>query len=87
MEIRLNKFLSEAGICSRREADRLIESGKVTVDGKPAVTGMKINESQVVLVGKKEVRPKSEMVLLAVNKPVGIVCTEEKREKNKVRRV
>ena len=84
MEIRLNKFLSEAGICSRREADRLIESGKVTVDGKPAVTGMKISESQVVKVGKKEVRPKNEMVLLAVNKPVGIVCTEEKREKHNI---
>ena len=84
MEIRLNKFLSEAGICSRREADRLIESGKVTVDGKPAVTGMKISESQVVMVGKKEVRPKNEMVLLAVNKPVGIVCTEEKKEKHNI---
>ena len=84
MEIRLNKFLSEAGVCSRREADRLIESGKVTVDGKPAETGMKITESQVVRVGKKEIRPKNEMVLLAVNKPVGIVCTEEKREKNNI---
>lgn len=84
MEIRLNKFLSEAGVCSRREADRLIESGKVTVDGKPAETGMKITDSQVVRVGKKEIRPKNEMVLLAVNKPVGIVCTEEKREKNNI---
>ncbi|MBQ8803175.1 MAG: 23S rRNA pseudouridine(2604) synthase RluF [Tyzzerella sp.] len=86
MEIRLNKFLSEAGVCSRREADRLIESGKVTVDGKRAETGMKITESQVVCVGKKEIRPKNknEMVLLAVNKPVGIVCTEEKREKNNI---
>ena len=84
MEIRLNKFLSEAGVCSRREADRLIESGKVTVDGKRAETGMKITDSQVVRVGKKEIRPKNEMVLLAVNKPVGIVCTEEKREKNNI---
>lgn len=86
MEIRLNKFLSDAGICSRREADRLIESGKVTVDGKRAEMGMKITETQVVRVGKKEVRPKgeNEMVLLAVNKPVGIVCTEEKREKNNI---
>ena len=84
MEIRLNKYLSEAGVCSRREADRLIESGKVTVDGKRAETGMKITDSQVVRVGKKEIRPKDEMVLLAVNKPVGIVCTEEKREKNNI---
>lgn len=84
MEIRLNKFLSEAGVCSRREADRLIESGRVTVDGKRARTGMKITEANVVRVGKKEIQPKDEMVLLAVNKPVGIVCTEEKREKKNI---
>lgn len=84
MEIRLNKYLSEAGICSRREADRLIESGRVTVDGKRAEMGRKVSPSQVVRVGKKEVKPKDEMVLLAVNKPVGIVCTEEKKEKNNI---
>ena len=84
MEIRLNKYLSEAGVCSRREADRLIESGRVTVDGKRAETGMKITDSQVVRVGKKEICQKNEMVLLAVNKPVGIVCTEEKKEKNNI---
>lgn len=84
METRLNKYLSEAGVCSRREADKLIESGKVTVDGRRAEMGMKVTESQVVCVGKKQVKPKDEMVLLAVNKPVGIVCTEEKREKNNI---
>ena len=84
MEIRLNKFLSDAGVCSRREADRLIESGKVTVDGKRAEMGMKVTGEQVVCVGKKQVKPKNEMVLLAVNKPVGIVCTEEKKEKNNI---
>lgn len=84
MEIRLNKYLSDAGVCSRREADRLIESGKVTVDGKRAEMGMKVTETQVVCVGKKQVKPKNEMVLIAVNKPVGIVCTEEKREKNNI---
>lgn len=82
--VRLNKFLSEAGVCSRREADRLIESGKVTVDGKRAETGMRVSSSQVVCVGKKQVKPKDEMVLLAVNKPVGIVCTEEKKEKHNI---
>ena len=86
MEIRLNKFLSDAGVCSRREADRLIESGKVTVDGKRAETGMKVTEHSVVCVGKKQIQAKdnNEMILLAVNKPVGIVCTEEKREKNNI---
>lgn len=84
MEIRLNKYLSDAGVCSRREADRLIESGKVTVDGKRAEMGMKVTEHQIVCVGKKQVKPKDEMILIAVNKPVGIVCTEEKREKNNI---
>lgn len=82
--IRLNKFLSEAGVCSRREADRLIEAGKVFVDGKRAETGMKVSSAQEVKVGKKVVSKGNEMVLLAVNKPVGIVCTEEKKEKNNI---
>ena len=84
MEIRLNKYLSDSGVCSRREADRLIESGTVTVDGRRAEVGMKISDTQIVRVGKKEIRPKNEMVLLAVNKPVGVVCTEEKKEKNNI---
>lgn len=82
--VRLNKYLSEAGVCSRREADRLIESGKVTVDGQRAQTGMKIRPGQEVRVGRKVVSRKDEMVLLAVNKPRGIVCTEEKRERNSI---
>lgn len=82
--VRLNKFLSEAGICSRREADRLIESGRVFVDGRRAETGMKVSANQEVRVGKKVVSKGNEMVLLAVNKPVGIVCTEEKREKKNI---
>ena len=82
--IRLNKFLSEAGVCSRREADRVIESGRVFVDGKRAETGMKVSSAQEIKVGKKVVSKGNEMVLLAVNKPVGIVCTEEKREKKNI---
>mgnify|MGYP005917757869 CR=1 FL=1 len=81
---RLNKYLSEAGVCSRREADRLIESGRVSVDGKRAQTGMKIVPGQVVKVGKKVVSKQDEMVVLAVNKPAGIVCTEERRERNSI---
>lgn len=82
--VRLNKYLSEAGVCSRREADRLIETGRVTVDGKKAQTGMKIIPGQEVRVGKKLVSKGDEMVVLAVNKPRGIVCTEEKRERNSI---
>ena len=79
-----HKYLSEAGVCSRREADRLIESGRVSVDGKRAQTGMKIVPGQVVKVGKKVVSKQDEMVVLAVNKPAGIVCTEERRERNSI---
>lgn len=82
--IRLNKYLSEAGVCSRREADRLIESGKVTVDGVRAQTGMRVTPGQTVKVGRKIVSKQDEMILLAVNKPRGIVCTEERRERNSI---
>lgn len=82
--VRLNKYLSEAGVCSRREADRLIESGRVTVDGERAQTGMRIVPGQVVKVGRKVISKQDEMVVLAVNKPKGIVCTEERRERNSI---
>lgn len=82
--IRLNKYISESGICSRREADRLIEAGKVMVDGEPAIQGMKVTPAQRVTVGKKELGRKDEMVVLAVNKPPGIICTEDKKTKNNI---
>lgn len=82
--IRLNKYLSEAGVCSRREADRLIESGVVTVDGKNAVPGMKVEDGQEVCVGKKRIKSKIKKTVLAVYKPAGIVCTEDKREKKNI---
>lgn len=82
--IRLNKFLSEAGVCSRREADRLIEAGKVFVDGRRAETGMRVSPAQEIKVGKQVIHKGNEMVLLAVNKPAGIVCTEEKKEKHNI---
>ena len=82
--VRLNKYLSEAGVCSRREADRLIADGRVTVDGRIAQTGMRISPGQEVRVGRKVVSKRDEMVVLAVNKPKGIVCTEEKRERNSI---
>ena len=82
--IRINKFLSEAGVCSRREADRQIEAGNVTIDGRTAVTGDKVIEGQKVCFNGYEVTKEQEMILIAFNKPVGIVCTAEKREKNNV---
>lgn len=83
-EVRLNKYLSEAGVCSRREADKLIEQGKVTVDGVRAEAGMKVGRGQTVRIGKKVISRTDEMVVLAVNKPRGIVCTEERRERDSI---
>ena len=80
-EMRLNKYLSDAGICSRREADRLIEAGKVTVDGTPAAVGMKITEGQSVVCDGIPVGEKDAPVLLAVNKPRGVVCTTSDKDR------
>lgn len=76
-EVRLNKYLSEAGICSRREADRLIEAGRVLVDGHPAVTGQRVQTGQKIEVDGMSAVPEEEMILLAVNKPRGIVCSSK----------
>lgn len=83
-EIRLNKYMSEAGICSRRETDRLIEKGQVLVDGVPALRGMKVRPGQRVQVGDRVIGGKDEKVVLAVYKPVGIICTEDRRTKNNI---
>lgn len=78
-EVRLNKYLSDAGVCSRREADRLIDAGKVMVDGAAAIQGMKIKPGQHVVVNGQEVSREQELILLAVNKPRGVVCTTDQR--------
>lgn len=84
-DMRLNKYLSDAGYCSRREADRLIAEGKVTVDGKTAQTGMRVTGDQLVKVCGKTVSRGDELVLIALNKPRGIVCTtDRRREKNNI---
>lgn len=82
--VRINKYLSEAGVCSRREADRCVEAGRVYVDGVCATMGTKVLLGQKVTLDGKEAKKEEEMILLALNKPVGIVCTAEKREKNNV---
>ena len=82
--VRINKFLSEAGVCSRREADRQVEAGNVLIDGRVAATGDRVCPGQKVYYNGKEVTKEEEMILIAFNKPVGIVCTAEKREKNNV---
>ena len=82
--MRLNKYRSDAGVCSRREADRLVQDGKVTVDGKTAVLGMQIEEGQEIWVNGKEVRREEKKVLLLFHKPRGIECTANPKVKNNV---
>ena len=79
-EMRINKYLSTMGYCSRREADRLIEQGLVCIDGHKAVPGSKVSGKEVVTVGEKIIgiaddAAKVKKVVLAVNKPRGVVCT------------
>ncbi len=75
---RLNKFISETGICSRREADRLIEQGRVTVNGEVAGMGVKVTTSDNVTVNGKPLRAKPQAVYLVYNKPIGITCTTDR---------
>ena len=83
---RLNKFLSEAGYCSRRAADKLIEEGRVTVNGKHPEMGTKVSSTDEVSVDGKVVSiKKKSRVYIAFNKPVGVVCTTNTRvEKNNI---
>lgn len=83
-EIRLNKYISETGYCSRREADKLVESGIVTVDGVKAVIGMKVSDGQEVRINGKKISKEEELVYIALNKPVGITCTTEKKVKGNI---
>lgn len=79
--VRLNKFLSESGFCSRREADRLIEAGKVKIDGAAASMGMRVRKGQRVEADGTVISGKDRPVVLLVNKPRGIVCTTSERDR------
>lgn len=80
--MRINKFLSECGVCSRREADQLIDSGSVQVNGKAAEFGMQVEDTDEVCVNGKRVMPLEKKTYLIFNKPRGIICTADKREEN-----
>ena len=82
--VRLNKYLSQIGYCSRREADRLIESGAVTVNGQPAQMGSKVTDADEILVRGKPLKREDEKILLILNKPRGVVCTTARFDKNNV---
>jgi len=82
--INLNKFISSTGICSRREAEKLIIEGRVTINGKPTQLGNRVREGDVVKIDGKPLQPKPQRIYIALNKPVGIVCTTDSKEKKNI---
>lgn len=86
-KIRLNKYLSDAGVCSRREADRLTEANKVTIDGRIALLGEKVTGKERICINGKEIQKNERKVILCYNKPRGIVCStvdQEKKNSNNI---
>ena len=73
---RLNKYLAQCGVCSRRDADKLIASGKVLVNGRTATVGQSVSDTDSVQVGKKVFGRVQKKVVLACYKPIGVTCTE-----------
>ncbi|MEY0266501.1 23S rRNA pseudouridine(2604) synthase RluF [Morganella morganii] len=84
--VRLNKYISESGICSRRDADRYIEQGLVLINGKRAAIGSQVVPGDVVKVNGQliEAREQDDLVLIALNKPVGIISTTDEGEKDNI---
>lgn len=82
--LRLNKYIADCGVCSRRQADTLIEEGRVSVDGVRAVTGQKVLPGQTVTVDGRRISDDGETVLLIFNKPVGVECTTAADSKDNV---
>jgi 23S rRNA pseudouridine2604 synthase len=83
-EIRINKFISEKGICSRREADKLIEAGRVIINGAKAETGSKVKAGDEVKLDGKLLTEREQLVYIALNKPVGITSTTEHKIKDNI---
>ncbi len=82
--VRLNKYLSECGVCSRREADRLIQQGRVLVNGRRGMPGEQVTAGDEVSVNGRRLGERKEPVVLAFYKPVGVVCTEKDRHAEKI---
>lgn len=82
--MRLNKYLSDSGYCSRREADRLIESGRVYINNMKANMGQKVYDGDIVSVDGKEIKSQDRFILIALNKPEGIECTTDRKNKDNI---
>lgn len=83
-QIRINKYISQCGYCSRREADRLVADGKVFINGKPAPMGAKVSPSDQVVIDGEILTNKESEIILAFHKPRGVVCTTSKKDKHNV---
>ena len=83
-EERINKFIADAGICSRRAADEFIENGRVKINGEVAVNGSKVKQGDVVTLDGRVIEKDTHLVLIALNKPEGIVCTSDKTEPDNI---
>ena len=81
---RLNKFISDTGVCSRREADKLIEQGRVTINGKPAALGTRVTETDRIAVNGEPLGAKPRRIFLAYHKPPGITCTTDRRVEDNI---
>ena len=84
MNISLNKYISETGFCSRRMADKYIEEGRVTVNGKEAKKGNRVFENDTVLIDGEPLKKKIAPVYLMLNKPKGITCTTDLKDKTNI---
>lgn len=82
--MRLNNYISSTGMCSRREADKLIQQKKVLINGKIAQIGQAVEPNDVVKVNGRKITPKKQHVYIALNKPVGITCTTERHIKDNI---
>ncbi|MEH6531455.1 MAG: 23S rRNA pseudouridine(2604) synthase RluF [Photobacterium frigidiphilum] len=82
--VRLNKFISDTGYCSRREADKLIDQGRVTINGTQPEMGTKVMPDDEVLVDDKPLRAKERPIYIALNKPTGVTCTTERHVKDNI---
>ena len=76
-EIRLNKYISDSGVASRRQADEMVNFGRIKINGVVATTGMKVKPGDVVTFDGKEIKPLSKKVYIALNKPRGIISTTD----------
>ncbi|MBR5358727.1 MAG: pseudouridine synthase [Clostridiales bacterium] len=81
---RINKYIASSGLCSRREADKLIAEGRVTVNGITAESGMQVCEDDVVLVDGKNIIPETNDIYIAFNKPLGVTCTTDSRDPSNI---